>query len=173
MDRRRFDAWINRLPGASPGESPRSTSRRRVLRSAAGGALVATAGLGDTQAAAGEGVCGSGCGSLCAPVPSQLLCNFKNTDCLCMQSTSGVVHCVDGASAVCPPVGAPNDCKRDQDCVAQGLGDFCIRTAGSPCCSDPTTQAQVNICVSSCLYLTTVGRARRAGSLLAGVGGQL
>jgi hypothetical protein len=175
MDRRQFDAWVKRLPSASPGELRRLASRRRVLRGVVGGAFVVTAGsIGSEEtAAAGEGICSAGCGALCEPIPAQLQCNFKNVNCLCMRSTSGAAHCADLTSATCPPPGAPDDCQRDRDCAAQGLGDFCVATAGSPCCSNSATQAQVKICVRRCLNLTTAGRTRLASSLLAGVGGQL
>jgi hypothetical protein len=171
MDGRRFDAWVKRLPSTSPRGCWLGASRRGLLRGLVGSALTAVVGeFGGASSreaiAAGEGVCDKGCGTLCEPVPAQLLCNFTNPDCLCLKSTSGAVHCAT-STRPCPAAGAADECQQDSDCAPN---EICVTTAGGICCAE-TTEAQVNICAPKCLNLTTAttGRTRHGTSLIDGV----
>ncbi len=156
MDGKRFDAWVKRVPGAS---------RRGLLRGLVGTALATAFGGVSGKDAAGEGVCDKGCGTICEPVAAQLLCSFRNPNCVCVKSTSNANLCADLARAACPAAGAANDCEQDSDC---GLNEVCIRTAGGVCCSDPA-QAQVNICIPRCLNLSTAAHSQGGESVIDGV----
>jgi len=127
------------LAGATP-------SRRRMLRSLAGGALAAVFGGKAFQAAAQEvGTLGD---AVCEG--QQVICNtagapgFKCAEgCVCARNVSGEKQCVNGLGDTCRN---RKRCERNRDC--NRAGQVCIRVRG--CTGSACATRSRGLCYDRC-----------------------
>lgn len=161
MDERRFEA-------ARCGLGATGSGRRGVLKALAVSGIVAgvrgvTGGPAAAKTKKPKGPCSDKCGSACDKRTAAIFCIPGNTDCACIRSISGKIHCANAGGDPCPPTGSSDQCHRDADC---GPDAICVKTAGGLCCSQEG-KAQVNMCLPLCTAASVGLKSNReTGSLI-------